>query len=356
MFLKLIDVPVLYFDFNDFVVEVLNEGLLPISLRGRLIKALSPKDLLRNVELLKSWLSNRVLSLSRDNAKQIYAMFGIPQLNSIDVRVQICLKCHGVSIQDSYWLAEDENEKFELFNIRKRHFKEILDVSLLGYNPTVCSDSLNPELTTHGLFKKCWIREKGSLYLLKSDKHPKNINTRMEVLASQMLDCFANKISCVHYEAVNINGLYVSKCRNFVGESYSFVEAWEVMEYCKFRQLDFKKFLLNLSKEASSIAVLDYVLANTDRHTQNYGFWVCNKTGKLRGVAPLFDFNYALVSDYFGRNVEDTLSQMFSTNQTLLEVALEFRPYCNMKVDYERLRSIRGSQNVLERCRRISLI
>lgn len=53
-------------------------------------------DLLRNIQYLKSWLSRRVLSLSRANAKQIYTMYQIPQLDDIETRVKICLACKGV--------------------------------------------------------------------------------------------------------------------------------------------------------------------------------------------------------------------------------------------------------------------
>ena len=64
------------------------------------------KNILHNIQAVKSYLSSRVLSLSRDNAKQIYAAFRIPQLDSIDNRVNICIGCRGVSIQDSYWIKK----------------------------------------------------------------------------------------------------------------------------------------------------------------------------------------------------------------------------------------------------------
>ena len=111
MYLMFVDTPVLYFDFDDFIVEVINEQFLPYSLQGKFTRTATPKDLLRNTQYLKSWLSRRVLSLSRTNAKQIYTMYQIPQLDDIDTRVKICLACKGVAIQDSYWLAKDINEK-----------------------------------------------------------------------------------------------------------------------------------------------------------------------------------------------------------------------------------------------------
>ena len=63
----------------------------------------------------------------------------------------------------------------------------------------------------------------------------------------------------------------------------------------------------------AGIPVLDYIIVNTDRHTQNYGFMMNNETGKIERLAPLFDFNCALVADYFAHDARDTLSQMFNT-------------------------------------------
>lgn len=96
MYLIFADTPVLYFDFDDFIVEVINEQFLPYSLQGKFVKSVNPRDLLRNIQYLKSWLSRRVLSLSRANAKQIYTMYQIPQLDDIETRVKICLACKGV--------------------------------------------------------------------------------------------------------------------------------------------------------------------------------------------------------------------------------------------------------------------
>ena len=42
-----------------------------------------------------------------------------------------------------------------------------------------------------------------------------------------------------------------------------------------------------------------------------------NKTGKLIAVAPLFDHNQSIIADWLGKDVTDTLSQMFPQAETL---------------------------------------
>ena len=336
MYLMLENTKILYFNFQDFTVEVIREELLPFYLRSNIKKTTAMKDILANVQAVKSYLSSRMLSLSRDNAKKIYAAFQIPQIDTIDNRVNICIKCKGVSIQDSYWVKEDEGtEKWEDINIRKNKLKDIVDLSLGGYSPTITTSVICPELTTKGLFRKGWVRMGDTLYLLKSDKTKDSVNTRMEILTSEILECFDHTLESVKYVGDDKNMMdgmgHVSICKNFIGEAYSFVEACEVMDYCRRHDIDFReRCLQRWGAEFASIPVLDYIVVNTDRHTQNYGFMMNNKNGEIEQLAPLFDFNCALVADYFAHDARDTLSQMFNTKETLRELAYQYIGHTNI--------------------------
>lgn len=331
MYLMLKDVKVLYFDLEDFVVEVIREDLLPFFLRQNIRSSAAMKDILHNIQSVKSYLSSRILSLSRDNAKQIYAAFQIPQIDSIDNRVNICIKCKGVSIQDSYWIKDDEETRdWSQINIRQNQLSDIVDLSLNGQNPTITTDAICPELTTKGLFRKGWIYVGKSLYLLKSDKTADYVNTKMEILASELLECFINRVDSIAYVGELMETaegpIQISICKNFANEKYSFVEACEVIEYCQRCGIDFREYCMkHWSYMFASIPVLDYIIINTDRHTQNYGFMMNNDTGVLEALAPLFDFNCALVADYFDRDASDTYSQMFNTTDTLRDLAHEYR-------------------------------
>lgn len=341
MYIMLKDTQVLYFDLADEVVEVIREDLLPYGLRVTIRPAAKKEDILHNIQAVKSYLSSRVLSLSRDNAKQIYEAFHIPQIETTENRVNICIGCKGVSIEDSYWVKGDEEQiKWENVNIRQNELYEIIDISLSGFSPSITTNAICPELTTKGLFRKGWIFLGDSLYLLKSDKTAEYVNTRMEVLASEILECFENRIDSIVYLSDikdTANGTaYVSICRNFIGEESSFVEACEVMEYCERSGIAFRDYCLERwGSQFACIPVLDYIIMNTDRHTQNYGFLMNNKTGKIEQMAPLFDLNCALVADYFQCDARDTLSQMFHTKETVRELAFKYKDYTNLVFDQE---------------------
>lgn len=348
MFLMLKNTKVLYFNLPDFTVEVLREDLLPYFLRANIRRSASMKDIMYNVQTVKSYLSSRMLSLSRDHAKKIYAAFQIPQVDSIDNRVNICIKCKGVSIQDSYWVQEEnEPDKWEAINIRQNKLKDIIDLSLGGFSPTITTSVICPELTTKGLFRKGWVRMGDILYLLKSDKTSDCVNTKMEVLASEILECFEDKIDCVTYVSDIKNMMdgegQVSICKNFVGENYSFVEAWEVMDYCRRLDINYREYCMSQwGAEFAGIPVLDYIIVNTDRHTQNYGFMMNNDTGKIERLAPLFDFNCALVADYFAHDARDTLSQMFNTAETLRELAYQYKEFASIRFNEDKFMKVVG--------------
>ena len=346
MYLMLKDTPILYFDLDEFIVEVIQNDLLPYCLRSNIRPANGMKDILHNIQTVKEYLSSRMLSLSRDNAKQIYAAFQIPQIDSTDNRVNICIKCKGVSIQDSYWIKQDTtNTKWCNVNIRQNNLSDIADISLSGFNPTIATNAICPELTTKGLFRKGWVHIGENLYMLKSDRTNNFVNTKMEILASEILECFENTIESIVYAGDFKNtadGLAViSICQNFVEEDYSFIEAWEFMNYLKRCDIDFRTYCLSQwGSEFASIPVLDYIIINPDRHTQNYGALMNNNTGKIEKLAPLFDFNCALVADYFMRDASDTFNQMFNTKETMRELAFKFLDYTNIKFNEQKFLKI----------------
>ena len=65
MFLELKNIDISYFDLEDFVVEVIRYDLLPFGLIGVFDRQKDVKNILGNIEVLKEWLSNKVLPLSR---------------------------------------------------------------------------------------------------------------------------------------------------------------------------------------------------------------------------------------------------------------------------------------------------
>lgn len=66
-----------------------------------------------------------------------------------------------------------------------------------------------------------------------------------------------------------------------------------------------------------------------------------NKTGILNSVAPLFDHNQALIADWLGKDVTDTLSQMISDGQTIQKRASMMESYANISFDMEKWEALK---------------
>lgn len=53
---------------------------------------------------------------------------------------------------------------------------------------------------------------------------------------------------------------------------------------------------LGLEEEARRMFVIDALILNEDRHKNNFGFIVDNRTQKIVKMAPLFDHNLSLLT------------------------------------------------------------
>ena len=181
--------------------DVMNELLLPWTMKGRIRKTIlqekeySKYDMTqiliasrKNTELLTSWLSSRVLPLSRKNAKWIYNTLKLEQRQDEVYKAKIALFCRAVSLQDNYWVKLDgDTRKWKDVNIRTNHLNEILaQIALHGSSLTLQGELTTPELTTHGAYAKCWKREDGDLWLYKMGADG-NTESRIEVMVSKLL-------------------------------------------------------------------------------------------------------------------------------------------------------------------------
>lgn len=310
------------------VCEILDFHRLPFALRREGI--LFPEFV--------EWAINRTLSISRSYAKELLNFLRLPQTNGYE----ICKVCRGLTLEDSYWIKQEEDEKsWEEVNLFQNELSLFLaELALSGsisretraeretlYDP-IPRRRLKihtPELTTLGASAKGWIRGKDGLYLHKVGKY--------ELAASQILEVL--KIPHILYEESEKEELsaYITKERKewlegvgekmvksrlFTNEAYSLVTFEEFSVFCGFygrnpyieaEKLDRKAYL--------EMQVADYLLNNDDRHGQNWGFFMENSTGKLTGYCPLFDHDHA-----FSKS-QKVMSQTTKEPVPLEEAAIE---------------------------------
>lgn len=315
MQLMLKDLPILEIN-EDGKCKVLDFDRLSFPLR---------KEKISFIDFVE-WASNRTLSLGRSFAKEILNTLRLSQTN----RYAVCKACRGLSLEDCYWLRQDEDEKqWEEVNLFKTPLSLfITEVSLSGTNIHYVKNEKEeihtPELTTLGASAKGWIRKDGNLYLHKVGKY--------EIPADQILS--ALNIPHIHYkgskseeidsylleerkEWIESTGEMIVNSKLFTSESISLVTFEDFCIFCEIYGLNPYEEAVKIDEEAYlKIQIADYILNNNDRHEQNWGFFMDNATGKLTGYCPLFDHDHAFV-DY-----DRVMSQTSEKERTLYEAAI----------------------------------
>lgn len=324
------DRPVLFF--SDVSIEVADELLLPYGLKGRIRKPYPIKSSYTaydvgqmrviaraNDTALTSWLANRVLVLSRANAKWLYNALNLNQVQTDEEKAKLALICRAVSINDAYWIKEvNENITWDNVNIRKNSLNEIVaQIALHGKSLTLQGSLSSPEFTTNGAYAKAWRRhDDGSLWLYKKgDKGPDE--AKIEVMVSKLLD--KTNIPHCEYRAGRDEEDYVSMCPAMSTENVGILSGMEFVSYCNVNGLDPDKEMERLDADMLyKMWVADYLIANRDRHSQNWGFFYNLDTMKLLGFHPLFDHNNAFDNEW----MLDKNAKYQFRNMTIQEAAL----------------------------------
>ncbi len=307
------DTEVVRVDFDNLVYEVINEKYLPYPIRGRLRRAASAENIRtqydmtqsliasrKNEEAIVSWLANRVLLLSRANAKWIYNLFRFEQTQTDEQKVKIAMVCRAVSVLDSYWLKFDEDTdiSWSKVDVKQNSLNEIVaQVALHGKSLTLQGSFLTPELTTNGAYAKAWRRhEDGLLWLYKLGANG-NTESRIEVMCSNLLDKM--NVEHVHYEAGQDEDKYVCMCPCMTTEQKAVLTGMEFYSYCNVNGIDPDARMFEIDGESIyKMWIVGFLISNRDRHGQNWGFYYDTETMEILGCHPLFDHNNAFDIDY----------------------------------------------------------
>lgn len=235
------------------------------------------------------WCASRVLSLDRKYAKELLNSIGATQAVTDKERARIAMSYHCVSLTDVYWVKKyDEDITFAQLNLYDNTLNEaIVELSLKGHQMTVTNHELAPDLSTKGCFPKAWIRTEDGFKLLKDGGEDE---VRRELLASKICQCF--DIPQVIYEEHYYEGELVTESKIISSKEYSMVSKMAFDIYAANHDLD----TLEVCKEIDPISyygmnILDYLTGNTDRHPENWGFYVDNSNNEYMNLYPLMDFN-----------------------------------------------------------------
>lgn len=329
-------VKVLWFDTHDFLIQVLNNEMLPYILRDSIQDSENLRTIpehIQNYDKLRHFFADRVLSLSRENAKSILQSLNESQKLSEEQSYQLSLKCRSLSVSDNFWVKSDtEDITFENVNVRKRSLNDsIFQVCVVGTPVSLQHEILAADVSVNGMFKKAWIRESDGLYLYKSDCTADYLNTKAEVAVSEMLN--KSSVRHVRYISSEKNGILCSKCKCFTSDDVSFVEAEYVKNWIERKGLNFLNWVQdNFLVDFANMVVCDYLFANPDRHICNWGFLVNNASNEIISMAPMFDNNQALIA--LKANKETSFDELIynPTGKQMLQSAIEMYSFSSLNL------------------------
>ncbi len=272
--------------------EILDEVFFPYDLY---LEAENDFDtLINNMNNFYHWCASRVLSLDRKYAKEILNSIGMAQAITDKDRAKIALSYHCVSLTDIYWVRKKGEEvSFKQLNLYDNSLNEaVVELSLRGKPMTVTNQELAPDLSTKGCFPKAWIRRKDAFILLKDGGDD---SVRRELLASQLCQCFDFKQ--VTYKAGTYDGQPVTESQIITSKEYSIISKMAFEIYALNHDLDVLEECIKLDPVTYyGMNILDYLVGNTDRHPENWGFLVDNRTNQCISLYPIMDFNMSFGS------------------------------------------------------------
>ena len=166
-------------------------------------------------------------------------------------------------------------------------------------------DFSSPDNTSDGTLKKRWKIINGARCLIKGGSNPFHQQPFNEVISADIMERLC--ISHVPYTLAWNQGVPYSVCEDFVTETTELIPAWRIVQTQKKSNsastyLHFVNCCEALGIEEvvpflDRMIVLDYIIANEDRHLNNFGLLRDAETLEWIGFAPIYDSGSSLGYD-----------------------------------------------------------
>ena len=162
-------------------------------------------------------------------------------------------------------------------------------------------DFVSPDNTSDGNLQKRWKIIDGKRCLVKSGSAPYSQQPFNEVIAAIIMKRLG--IDHVSYSLMWLNDKPYSVCEDFITKDTELISAWRVLQLrTKANHENEYLHYVNICKELGvdivpaidRMIVLDYIIANEDRHFNNFGLLRDANTLEWIGAAPIFDSGTSL--------------------------------------------------------------
>ncbi len=266
----------------------------------------SIKDGVINKRRFNIWWKNRQIPASRNGLKEVLYRSGLYDMNFFDLLDE---KAYCLSLSDQYWVKKvGDDVSWKDINFFDNEFSEDIGKVLFEGGKTSLELNLNtPDMTSNGNYEKKWKIVEGDRYLIKAGSKVFNQEPYNEMIASRLYERLLNEDEYVKYDIIYDDERALSICKNFITKDTELIPAWKINELYEVRENENKyehyvKCLNELNvpnarELTDKMIICDFLLANKDRHMNNFGVIRSVETLEFERVAPLFDNGCSLWFD-----------------------------------------------------------
>lgn len=265
---------------------------------------------------LNDWWKGRSIPASRNGLQET-----LDKLGESDI-MSLVLKSYGLSLSDHYWVKpEGQGIEWENVNYFDNEFSEDMGNLLFGGEMPNKVDFHSPDNTSDGWLKKRWKISNGERILLKGGSNPFQQEPFNEVIASRFMKTLG--VDCVPYGIVWQDGYPYSVCTDFITKDTELVPASRLMKMKKKpnHENTYQHFVscctevgLDAVPFLDRMLTVDFIIANEDRHFNNFGLVRNPETLEFAAFAPIYDSGTSLCYNRNERQFNRYESKPFYTD------------------------------------------
>ena len=210
----------------------------------------------------------------------------------------LMMRSSGLSLSDHYWIRPiGSGTEWSEANLFDNAFSDYTGDLLFGMDAGEGSIDLpSPDPATGGILAKRWKVMDGRRCLIKSGTRPYRQQPFNEVAAGIIADSLG--IDHVDYSVIDYGGTTCSVCEDFLTADTELVPAYRVMrsEVRDAGVPDYDHYVsccadhgIDAVPALDRMMVLDYVIANGDRHLNNFGIIRDAHSLEWISTAPIYD-------------------------------------------------------------------
>lgn len=303
------NVPVLSFAYDEGthrvigIVRTLNPDFAPPSIVGA-NGSIDSSD-------VAWWWQHRSIPASRNQLDRLKRTIGIDEAS------ELLERNFALSLSDRYWVRPEGSDlTWADVNFFDNDFSD--ELGRLTLEPSLSpalvqlddSDLMSPNSSVMGDVPKKWVVGDGDVrWLVKAGTRLFDQDVFNELVACALYTRLLRDENYVPYQLLTHGGASYCACPNMLGPDEELVSAADLLRRHR-RERDYGSFgsvleaLLatglgenDLRRGLSQIFSCDYLLANADRHTGNFGVIRDCTTLRFRRLAPTWDAGFSLWCD-----------------------------------------------------------